>query len=51
MTDISIHELSGKSSLLTRGTADQILSKVTAAQIDPAFPIVIDFKNVVAIAP
>lgn len=51
MTDILVHELSGKSSLLTRGTADQILSKVIVTQIDPAFPIVIDFKNVVAIAP
>ena len=51
MIDISIHELSGKSSLLTRRTAEQILNKVTATQIDPDSPIVIDFKNVVAVSP
>ena len=51
MVDISIHELSGKSSLLTRGTADQILSKVTVTQIAPDSPVVVDFKNVVAVAP
>ena len=51
MIDISIHELSGKSSLLTRGTADQILSRVAVAKIDSDSPVVIDFKNVVAVAP
>ncbi len=51
MSDISIHELSGKSSLLMRGTADQILNKIQALQIDSDGAIAIDFKNVVAVAP
>ena len=51
MNNIPIHELGGKSSLLTRATADAILDKVTPTQINPAFPIVVDFRNIVAVAP
>lgn len=51
MSDISIYELSGKSSLLARGTADQILNKIRELQIDFDDPVAIDFKDVVAVAP
>ena len=48
---ILLHELSGNSSLLRRGTADQILGRIASAQIDPSLPIVVDFMNIVALAP
>lgn len=51
MNSILLHELTQKSSLLTRGTADQILSNVTMDQFDPALPIVVDFDHVVAVTP
>lgn len=51
MIDILMHELSGKSSLLTRGTADHILSKIEVAQLDPSSPIVVNFNNVLAVTP
>ena len=51
MIDILMHELSGKSSLLTRETADQILSKIEVAQVDSGSPIVVDFNGVLAVTP
>lgn len=51
MNKIRIRDLSGKSSLLRRGTADQILEKVDPSEVDPDSSVVIDFGNIVALTP
>lgn len=51
MTVINLRQLSGKSSLLTRATADTIMSEMGELQELPSTTIVVDLSGVIAITP
>ncbi len=48
---ISISDLSGKSALLTRATADEVLAGPKPSQFAPGSQIVIDFTTVKGVSP
>ena len=51
MTVINLRQLSGKSSLLTRATADAIIGGMGELQDHPSTTIVVDLTGVIAITP
>jgi hypothetical protein len=51
MSPLALHELSGKTGLLIRETADDALSKVSSESLAKSAEIEVDFENVLAVSP